>query len=46
VPLGGKNAGAGFSVTVQSVVIKKDADPQAVRAVLAREIQKQVLGAA
>ena len=36
----------GISVTVQSVVIHKDADPQAVMAMLAREIQKQVQGAA
>jgi hypothetical protein len=47
VPLTGKNAGAGgISITIQSVVIQKDADVQAVARMLAREIQKQSLGAA
>jgi hypothetical protein len=46
VPLTGKNAGGGISVTIQSVVIHKDADPDEVMRKLAREIQKQVLGAA
>ena len=33
-------------ISVASVVIRKDADPQAVMAMLAREIQRQVPGAA
>ena len=45
VPLTGKNAGGAISVHVGSVVIHKDADPQAVMQMLAREIQKQVQGA-
>ena len=46
VPLTAPKAGGGITVNIQSVVIQKDADPQAVMAMLAREIQRQVQGAA
>jgi hypothetical protein len=46
VPFAGTYAGGGINITIHLDVINKDADSQAVMAMLAREIQKQVQRAA
>jgi hypothetical protein len=44
VPLTGEGAGGGITITIKSVVIRKDADIEDVARKLAREVRKQGLG--